>query len=141
MSDAHRTFLEIIDDYGARDEQIKSLKRLCDEEKEQIKDFLAQGGYESFSTQNYTVNRVVAERETLNEEKLLPILKSYWITTHGSIECPYIKTKEYIDMDRLEEAIYQKELTPSVLAEMDTCREVTTTVALRCKKNTKKQED
>ena len=136
-----RTFNDLINDYGDRDAQIKSLKRLCDEEKEQIKNFLAQEGYEYFSTDYYTVSRVVSERETLNEEKLIPILKSYWITTHGSMECPYIKTKEYIDMDKLEEAIYQKELTPNVLAEMDTCREVTTVVALRCKKNTKKQED
>ena len=135
-----RTFNDLVNDYGDRDTQIKSLKRLCDEEKEQIKNFLAQEGYEYFSTDYYTVSRVVSERETLNEEKLIPILKSYWITTHGSMECPYIKTKEYIDMDKLEEAIYQKELTPNVLAEMDTCREVTTTVALRCKKNTKKQE-
>jgi hypothetical protein len=50
------------------------------------------------------------------------------------MECPYIKTREYIDMEALENAIYQKELTPSVLADMDKCREVTTVVTLRCKK-------
>lgn len=139
MSDT-RTFNDLINDYGDRDTQIKSLKRLCDEEKEQIKEYLAEHGQDNYSTGHYTVSRIVAEQETLNEEKLLPILKSYWATTHGSVECPYIKTKEYIDMDKLEEAIYQKELTPNVLAEMDACREVKTTVALRCKKNTKKQE-
>ena len=125
---------ELVEDYGKKDAEIKAIKKIADEEKEQIKDFLASQSERSYSAGGYTVTRVVTETETLNEERLLPILKRYWSSTHGSMQCPFIKTMEYIDMDALESAIYQKELTPSVLTEMDTCREVKTTVKLLCKK-------
>ena len=125
---------EVVESYGHKDEELKLLKKSCDADKEYIKNYLANLGEDKYSAGGYTVQRVVSERETLNEDRLLPILKSYWITTHGSMDCPYIKTKEYIDMDKLEEAIYQKELTPSILLEMDKCREVTTVISLKCKK-------
>lgn len=126
----------LVHTYGDADAQMKGLKKTCDGLKETIKEYLATHNEKAISAGGYTVQRVVSERESLNEEKLIPILKQYWATNHGSMECPFIKTKEYVDMDRLEEAIYQKELTPSVLAEMEKCREVTTVVALKCKKNT-----
>ena len=130
---------DLVSDYGHVDSQIKSLKKIADEEKEEIKSILVERGETTWTAGGYTVQKVVSERESLNEEKLMPILKQYWASAHGSMECPFIKTREYVDMDRLEEAIYQKELTPSVLAEMDKCREVTTVVSLKCKKT--KTED
>lgn len=120
--------------YGAKDAQAKQIKKEMDADKETIKEFLSSRSEQSYTAGGYTVQRVVSERETLNEEKLLPLLKGYWTATHGSMECPYIKTREYVDMDRLEEAIYQKELTPEILTAMNDCREVTTIVALKCKK-------
>lgn len=138
MSDV-QTLDKLVSDYGHNDAQIKDLKKIADTEKEQIKQLLLEHKEDRWTAGGYTVQRVVSERETLNEEKLLPIIKHYWSSTHGSMECPFIKTREYVDMDRLEEAIYQKELTPNVLAEMDKCREVTTVVALKCKK-TKTEE-
>ena len=134
MSDVS-TLDALVSDYGHKDAQIKELKKDFDVTKETIKNMLAIGGVSEWTSGGYTVQRVVSERESLNEEKLLPILKAYWASTHGSMECPYIKTREYVDMDALENAIYQKELTPSVLTDMDKCREVTTVISLKCKKS------
>lgn len=120
--------------YGAKDAQAKQLKKEMDTDKETIKEFLSAQSDQTYTAGGYTVQRVVSERETLNEEKLLPLLKGYWTATHGSMECPYIKTREYVDLDKLEEAIYQKELTPELLTQMESCREVTTVVSLKCKK-------
>lgn len=125
---------ELVAEYGKRDAEIKTLKKITDAEKEQIKELLVQEKEDSWTSGGYTVQRVVSERETLNEERLLPILKDDWIKLHGSMECPYIKTKEYVDMDALETALYEGTIPQSTLAEMEKCREVTTVVALKCKK-------
>ena len=125
---------DLIKRYGDNDHQIKELKKICDKDKETIKNQLALMDVNKITSNGYTVQRIESVKESLDEEKLLPIIKHYWASTHGSMECPYIKTREYIDMDALENAIYQKELTPSILSEMDKCREVTTVVTLRCKK-------
>jgi len=134
MSNFLNYFDELVENYGKLDEQIKDLKKALDADKESIKNELVSMGEDKWTAGGYTVQRVVSERETLNEEKLLPILKHHWTALHGSMECPFIKTKEYIDMDALENAIYSKELTPNVLADMEKCREVTTVVSLKCKK-------
>ena len=66
----------------------------------------------------------VQRRESMNEDKLLDVLKKNWTAHNGSMQCPYIKTKEYVDFDILEDAIYRNELSNEVLMEMDTCKEV-----------------
>jgi hypothetical protein len=132
--DGFEPISDLIKRYVDNDSQIKELKKICDKDKESLKIQLARMDVNKVTSNGYTVQRIVSEKETLDEEKLLPIIKHYWSSTHGSMECPYIKTREYIDMEALENAIYQKELTPSVLADMDKCREVTTVVTLRCKK-------
>ena len=124
----------IIIRYGDTDAKIKELKKVLDKDKENLKWQLEMRGEKDWEAGGYMVQRVVSERETLDEEKLLPILKKNWVKLHGSMECPYIKRKEYIDMDALESAIYEAQLTPEVLKEMDTCRQVTTVVSLKCKK-------
>lgn len=70
----------------------------------------------------------VTKKETLDEEKLLAQLKKYAPDT----QC--IKTKEYIDMDILENEIYHEKLSAEALAAMDTCRNVKETPTLTIKK-------
>ena len=124
----------LIKRYGDMDIQLKELKNQHDKDKESLKTELEWRDEKDWTANGYTVQRIVSERETLDEEKLLPILKDNWVKLHGSMECPYIKTKEYIDMDALESAIYEAKLSPDVLKEMDTCRQTTTVVTLKCKK-------
>lgn len=60
----------------------------------------------------------ITKRESLDEDKLLVQLKKYAPDT----QC--IKTKEYIDMDVLENELYHDKLSSEALAAMDTCRNV-----------------
>lgn len=60
----------------------------------------------------------ITKRESLDEDKLLVQLKKYAPDT----QC--IKTKEYIDMDILENELYHEKLSSEALAAMDTCRNV-----------------
>lgn len=60
----------------------------------------------------------VTKRETLDEDKLIKLLKKYAPDT----QC--IKTKEYIDMDVLENEIYKGDLSDDAMTVMDSCRNV-----------------
>ena len=52
-----------------------------------------------------------------------------------------IKSKEYVDMDALESAIYKGLIPTDVLMKMDSCRETTDICTLRVTKAKKKKED
>ena len=70
----------------------------------------------------------ITKRESLDEDKLLVQLKKYAPDT----DC--IKTKEYIDMDILENEIYHEKLSSEALAAMDSCRNVKEIPTLTIKK-------
>lgn len=75
----------------------------------------------------------VQHRESLDEEKLIVLLKQLAPDT----EC--IKTKEYIDMDILENEMYHDKLSPEALTAMDTCRNVKEVPMLTIKKSKKEK--
>ena len=123
---------ELVADYGKLDTQVKALKKLQDTGKEEIKTRLTALSLDSYSAGGFVVKKIVSQRESFDEEKALVILKHDWVTNHGSEVCPYIKTKQYLDMAELENAIYNKNITPDILKELDGCREVTPVITLKC---------
>ena len=70
----------------------------------------------------------ITKRESLDEDKLLGVLKKYAPNT----QC--IKTKEYIDMDILENEIYHDKLPDVAVSAMDACRNVKEIPTLTIKK-------
>lgn len=70
----------------------------------------------------------ITVRESLDEEKLLVQLKYFAPDT----QC--IKTKEYIDMDILENELYHEKLPPEALTAMDACRNIKEVPTLTIKK-------
>lgn len=132
---------ELVSDYGAKDAELKELKKVCDGEKEEIKDLLEQQGETDWTAGGYTVKRIESERTTLNEEKMLEILKKAWMEKYGDIPCPYIKTVEVIDMDELEAALYSNDLPEQVVQDLSGCRSTQTVVTLRCSKAKEKKDE
>ena len=132
---------ELVADYGEVDAKVKELKKIQDSEKETIKDMLTESNLSSYAAGGYVVTKVVSNREKLDEEKALVILKNDWVSKYGSMECPYIKTKEYIDMDALEAVIYTGEIDTETLKKLDTCREVTPVISLKCAKEKPKKNE
>ena len=117
--------------YGKTDAEIKALKKENDADKEQIKTLMENLGETDWTSGGYKVKRVVATTETLNEDKLLALMqKNREVLKDTGI----LKTKEYVDTDALENAIYVGLLPTSLLQDMDACRESKTTVSLRCSK-------
>ena len=135
-------FEELIDSYGDHNSEYNALKKICDTEKSQIKTEMEQRNIKgSVATDKYKVTYSVAERETLNEDKMLEILQADWNNRYPNMPCPYIKSKPYIDMDVLETVLYAGEIPDDVVLLLDTCRDVKEVVTLRCSKVKKNKTD
>lgn len=136
-----KTLDELIEQYGDHNADFGSLKKICDAEKSQIKDLMSSAGLKEKTVGQWKVSYIVSERESLDEEKLLKILIRDWTKRYDdTTPCPYIKTKQYIDMDILESVLYAGEIPNDVLVKMDECRNVTEVITLKCNK-VKSKED
>jgi hypothetical protein len=87
----------------------------------------------SYEAGGYKATYTIQKRESINEELLLEIAHQ-----HGISEI--IKTKEYIDFDALENAIYNGRIPESIVLEMDAATEVKEVPILKVTKIKEKKE-
>ena len=113
---------------------MKEVKAVVDADNAKIKAIMREREIKDYQVDDWKAVYSVQRRESMNEDKLLDVLKKNWTAHNGSMQCPYIKTKEYIDFDILEDAIYRNELSNEVLMEMDTCKEVKEVETLKVSK-------
>lgn len=134
----HMTMTELLDElipkYGEDKASLDSIKKVCDEENRSIKTLIttlpevSEGKWEHES-QGYRVVVNTTKKQSFNEDKLLEILQNSNLNIDG-----LIKTKEYVDMDVLEDAMYKQLLDHDTMMEIDSCREVKKTQVLTIKK-------
>ena len=127
-------FDDLIIHYGELDTKIKTLTKELESDKVTIKNQLLAANVDTYIAGNYKVVRQVSYRTKVDEDKMLKVLKKDWENRYGDQDCPYIKTKEYVDMDQLESVLYAGELPKEVLTELNNCQEKTEVVALKCSK-------
>lgn len=118
----------LIPQYAENKSMLDDYKKICDDENKKIKELMEEGSYEAGG---YKATKSVTTRETMNEDKLLDVLKQYPTACY---EQGLIKTKEYVDMDVLESMIYKGVIDKNVLLEIDKCRESKEVVTLRISK-------
>lgn len=107
-------------------QQLDFYKKETDKQNKEIKEAMSKLNKTEFETDNgYIAKITVQKRENFNEDKLLAKIKDLGVEG-------IIKTKEYIDMDALEDAIYNERLNAS---ELSNCRESKETITLRVSKN------
>ena len=108
----------------------------------EIKQIMEKDGLTEYTSDEYTVKKSVSVSESMNEEEMLKVLKADWAKRYGSMECPYIKTKQYVDMDVLESVLYAGELPQETVVALDKCRITKETVKLTLSKSkqSKKEE-
>lgn len=107
-----------INSYALHKQQLDELKKLCDSENAQIKEYMKNNNLESYDDGNgHTVKYSVQERTSMNEVKLLKVMKDNGVDY-------VIKTQEYVDSDLLEKAIYNNELSEDVQRQIADCNEV-----------------
>ena len=122
---------QLVAEFGANKTEFDRLKKIVDSQKTDIKQQMDLLGDTDYSSGGYRVHCTVSTRESLNEEKLIQRLKKYAPNT----KC--IKTKEYVDMDVLENEIYHGRLSTDALVAMDECKDVKEVVTLTVKKEKK----
>ena len=118
---------ELIPRYAFNKGELDSYTKICKEENEQIKAHLVALGQDEYSTGGYKVKRIVAVKESMNEAKLIEVLKRNGITAP-------IMTREYVDMDSLEAYLYNSAPSADLARQLESCRTTTETVQLRLSK-------
>lgn len=124
----------LIPQYANNKTELDSYKKICDKENAQIKSIMKDFVVTKYEVGDYRASYNISTRETMNEEMLLEIAHH-----HGIPEI--VKTKEYIDFDALEKAIYDGKISEEILLEMDKAKEVKKVVTLRVTKVKKKEEE
>ena len=125
----------LIPQYAQNKLELDSYKKICDKENAQIKSIMAELPDNTYEAGGYRATYSVSTRETMNEEMLLEILGG------GARDMGIIKTKEYVDFDALEKAIYDGKISENTLLEMDKAKESKEVVTLRVTKIKKKKEE
>jgi len=124
----------LIPQYAANKREKDGYEKLCAAENAQIKAIMQEYVVQHYEAGGYKATYTIQKRETVDEEMLLEILKR-----NGECE-GIIKTKEYIDFDALENAIYNGRIPESVVLEMDAATEVKEIPTLKVTKMKEKKE-
>lgn len=100
-------------------------KKSAEEYNKEIKQLMSTINKNEFETDSGLIAKIsVQKRESFIEEALLQKIKKLKVPG-------IIKTKEYVDMDLLEDAIYNEKLDAS---ELTTCRKIQEVVTLKVSK-------
>lgn len=123
----------LIPKYAANKSELDSYKKICDRENAQIKAIMKDFAVDKYTAGDYNASYIISTRESMNEEVLLEIAHNYGIPE-------IVKTKEYIDFDALEKAIYDGKISQEILLEMDKAKEVKEVITLRVTKKKEKEK-
>lgn len=129
-----KTLDSLIPQYAANKREKDSYEKLCAAENAQIKSIMQNYVVQHYEAGGYKAVYTIQRRESVDEEMLLDILKR-----NGECE-GIIKTKEYIDFDALENAIYHDRIPEDILAQMAEATEVKEIPTLKITKIKEKKE-
>ena len=122
---------ELVPKYYENKKEMDNLKKICDADNLTIKGLMLEEGLDTYKVDDIVAKYIVAKKENFNEVKLLQVLKA-----HGYLDC--IKTKEYVDIEALENALYHSEIDADTIVEMEKCKEVKEIIQLRVSKKKEK---
>lgn len=118
----------LIESYILNKENEKIYKDNASIENTQIKEIMHDRNITEFSTSMGTATITEQQKETFIEEALIEFLKK------NNIADDIVKTREYVDFDALESAIYHEKISTNLVKEMASCKETKTITVLRISK-------
>jgi hypothetical protein len=121
--------IPIIESYIGNKEKEDEYKKKASAENTQIKSIMKELDIVSCETSLGTAKITDQKRETFIEDALIQYLKD------NNVADDIIKTKEYVDFDALESAIYNERIPEDIVKGMSKCKEVKTVSVLRISKN------
>lgn len=110
---------ELINRYYKNKTECDALKKLVNEDNTEIKTLLqsmVKDNKASYEAGDVVANMSVIDKSDFDKDKLLKTLKSFWSDQNGSMTCPWTKYVEVVDMEAMEKALYNGELTPELIA-------------------------
>ena len=123
---------ELLPVYYDNKQNLDYYKKQCDAENAKIKELMREQDIKDFEVNGIVAKYVIQNKESMNEEALIKLLKERGYNAA-------IKTKEYVDMDVLEHALYHDMIDKDTVVMMDKCREVKEVVQLRVSKKKEKK--
>lgn len=126
--DESRELKELIDNYIADKQKESEIKSRTSEENKQIKRMFTAKNIKSFDGDTGTVKLTVEKHESFRENDLIEFLKE------SGFSDDIVKTKEYIDFDVLESAMYHETIPMDVQKKMSEFKDVSEVVKLRISK-------
>jgi hypothetical protein len=124
---AEERLTELLPIYHMQKSEMDSIKKVVDKENAEIKTLMRQANLSEFVAGDIKATCSVSERQDFIEEALIEKLKE--MKVRG-----IIKKKEYVDMDALENAIYNGKVDAAALASCQTTKEVVTLRVSKVKK-------
>lgn len=125
----HRLLNTKIEGFFKDKQKLDIYKKYTETANQEIKDLMHKLNINEFETDSSLIAKLTHKQsESFNEEKLLAKMKELNIPG-------IIKTREYVDMEALENEIYNENINASELA---SCREIKETVALKVSKKKEK---
>ena len=124
---AEEKLQELIPRYQLNKSEMDSYKKIVDKDNKEIKMIMLESQLPEFVMGDIKATCSVSERQDFIEEALIEKLKN--MKVRG-----IIKKKEYVDMDALENAIYNGKVNAAELASCQTTKEVVTLRVSKVKK-------
>lgn len=119
---------ELIPRYALNKQELDSYTKICKQENEDIKSALINIGQDKYSAGGYTAKKVTVSKESMDEAKLIKVLKE-----HSIPNC--IEIVERVNMDALEAYLYNNTPSAELATDLDKCRTTTVNIQLRISKN------
>ena len=114
----------LIGSYKQNKESLDNYKKIAEEQNSQIKEIMQNNNLEEYQTLDGLKAKItVQKRESFIDDKLIAKLKELGVTSP-------IKTVEIVDMDELENVIYNHQLDA---AELTDCKQVKEVITLKVK--------
>lgn len=118
----------LVESYIVNKQKEDDFKKKASAENTQIKELMHEYNLTEVSTDLGTAKITEQEKVTFIEEKLIEFLKT------NDVANDIVKTKEYVDFDALESAIYNEKIPADLIKEMSSCQEKKITTVLRISK-------
>jgi len=119
---------KLVESYIVNKRNEEDFKKQASAENTQIKELMHEYNLTEVSTSLGTAKITEQEKVTFIEDKLIEFLKS------NNIADDIVKTKEYVDFDALESAIYHGKISDELVQSMSDCQEKKVTTVLRISK-------
>lgn len=110
---------ELIETFGEKKAELDKIKKETDKLSNSIKDEFKSSELNEFESKTFVAKMNVIDNDAVNEKMLIGLIKV--LNSSGVINdntlANVIKTREYIDNDALEDAIYTKQIPSDIITQ------------------------